>query len=196
MSYEISKIEVDEAIPEVRFACDLKACRGACCTMPGANGAPLREDEVEEIERAFPAIRKYLSREHLETIRLGGLVDGPPGDRTTPCYNSRACVFVTYEEGIAKCAFEKAYWKGEIGWRKPLSCHLFPIRVGRTNQLRFEYIPECRPALERGKKENIYVSDFLKDSLTRAYGSSWYAAFKRLCSRHRNGDTLSDPDDV
>ncbi len=152
--------------------------------MPGPRGAPLTQDEVGELERSFPVIRKYLGQDHLRAIDEHGLVDRSFGEITTTCFEHRACVFVTYENGIAQCSFEKAFFKGEIQWRKPLSCHLFPIRVdhGFNDYLRYESIPECNAALERGERENIELADFLKDSLVRAYGDSWYRDFRKLCA--------------
>ncbi len=185
--FSVQDRTIDSTIVEARFACDLQQCKGACCTMPGPQGAPLLEEEVPEIERAFPVIRKYLNEEHLRTIDERGLVERSFGEVTTTCYDHRACVFVTYEQGIAKCAFEKAYWKKEISWRKPISCHLFPIRVDRgfLDHLRYQSIPECTAAVARGKSENIFLSDFLKDALTRLYGETWYAEFVKACNLQR-----------
>ena len=193
--FSVQDITIDSTVIDARFACDLSRCHGACCTMPGPKGAPLQEAETLEIEKAFPVIRKYLNEEHLRTIDERGLVDRSSGDITTTCFDNRACVFVTYENGIAKCAFEKAYWKNEITWRKPLSCHLFPIRVdkGFLDHLRYESIPECSPALTRGGSENIYLSDFLKDALTRLYGQAWYAEFAKACTSLRRESSTKAP---
>jgi hypothetical protein len=182
-----------ENIPNVLFACDLLKCKGACCTMPGARGAPLREDELEEIEKAYPVVRKYLSFRHKDTIEERGLVQGRKGDYTTQVVQNQACVFAFFEDDIAKCAFEKAYQKGEIVWRKPISCHLFPIRVspGPDERLRFENIAECQPALARGIRERTWLSDFLEDPLSRAFGQDWYQAFRRYCESRRNGESTS-----
>ncbi len=155
--------------------------------MPGPKGAPLLEEEVAEIESAFPVIRKYLGEEHLQTIDADGLVERSGGEVTTTCYNHRACVFVTYDKGIARCAFETAWWKKEISWRKPLSCHLFPIRIDRGffEHLRYQSIPECSEAVARGKAEGVYLSAFLKDALTRLYGETWYKEFLDACNAQR-----------
>ena len=152
--------------------------------MPGPKGAPLLRSEIEEIERAFPVIKKYLDEDHLHAIETQGLVDRSSGGATTTCFDNRACVFVTYELGIAKCAFEKAYWNKEIAWRKPISCHLFPIRVdhGFTTHVRYESIGECSAALRKGELENVSLSQFLKDALVRAFGDKWYGEFLEACS--------------
>ena len=184
---------IGDDIASVKFACDLARCMGACCTMPGARGAPLREEELEEIEKAYPIVRKYLSFRHKDTVEERGLVQGRKGDYTTQVVQSQACVFAFFENGIAKCAFEKAYQNNEIGWRKPISCHLFPIRVspGVPERLRFECIAECQPAIERGTKEHVWLSEFLRNSLTRAFGENWYEQFQKYCKTRRNGEMTS-----
>lgn len=181
----IEKTLIDSQIPRVRFACNLAECKGACCTMPGYRGAPLLEGELEEIERAYPVIRKYLSYRHRDLIEERGLFQGRNGDQTTQVVEGQACVFVTFEDGIAKCAFEKAYLSKEISWRKPISCHLFPIRIeaGLPERLRYEQISQCEPALGRGEREKVPLVDFLKCPLMRAYGERWYAEFLDYCRR-------------
>ncbi len=184
---------IDENIPKTRFACDLERCKGACCTMPGQRGAPLLDEEVEEISKAYPIAGKYLSFRHKDTIEERGLVQGRKGDYTTQVVDRRACVFAVFENDIAKCAFEKAYLNHEISWRKPLSCHLFPIRVtpGSPERLRFEQIAECRPALERGAREQMPLTEFLRSSLMRAFGEQWYEEFiARYIAKKEEGNSL------
>ncbi len=184
---EIQKILVEDNIPDIQFACNTSACKGACCTIPGGQGAPLLDEELELIEKSFPVVKSYLPQEHLDTILQSGLYEGVPRAYTTMCFNNRACVFVLYEEGIAKCAFEKAFLEGKIKWRKPLSCHLFPIRIDSdmTYRLRYEQISECDPALDCGQQSNTYLINFLKEPLVRAYGSSWYEDFLLKCRSER-----------
>ncbi len=174
---------VDGPIATTKFACDLGRRKGACCTIPGGRGAPLLDSELDEIRAAFPTVKKYLSQMHLQTIEERGLFEGRPGNYTTTCVQNRACVFVTFENGIAKCSFEKAYLQREIGWRKPISCHLFPLRVdnGSRTRLRYEFPAECSPALERGDREEVFLSDFLKDALSRALGQEWCEEFSNSC---------------
>jgi hypothetical protein len=189
---EIRKIFVEDNIPGIQFACNTSACKGACCTLPGGQGAPLLNEELEQIEQAFPIIKSSLPHEHLDAIQQFGLFEGEPSAYTTMCYNNRACVFVLYENGIARCAFEKAFFEGSVKWRKPLSCHLFPIRVdrGMTNRLRYERISECDPALDYGEQNSISLSNFLKEPLVRAFGSSWYNDFQFACDwKHKASNT-------
>jgi hypothetical protein len=184
---EIQQAIIDETIPRVKFACDLSVCKGSCCTLAGGTGAPLLDDELEQIERAFSIIKSSLPREHLESIAQFGLYEGKPGSYTTMCFNNRACVFVLYENGIARCAFEKAFNEGKLKWKKPISCHLFPIRVSRDVQkrLRYERIAECNPAIDRAENENIFLSNFLKEPLIRIFGFTWYENFQLMCESER-----------
>ena len=181
----IDNISVEEKIAGVHFACDLEACKGACCTLKGGRGAPVSDEEVDQIFKAYPVIKKYLSAEHREWIEHNGLVEGVPGYYATQCVREEACVFVHYENGIAKCSFEKAFHKKEIQWRKPLSCHLFPIRAsyGATPQLKFEFLAECEPAFRKGEREGSRLYKFLESVLVRAFGSEWYSKLDQQ-SRH------------
>jgi hypothetical protein len=185
---ELRQVIIDDAIPHIKFACNLSACKGGCCTLAGGTGAPLVDDELEQIHAAFPVIQSSLPGEHLEYIAQFGLYEGKPGSYTTMCFNNRACVFVLYENGIARCAFEKAYGEGKLKWKKPMSCHLFPIRASREKpeRLRYERIAECNGARDRGEKERIFLSTFLKEPLIRAFGPAWYEEFQLTCEWDRN----------
>jgi hypothetical protein len=174
-------VKIGEAILEddvvlSRFCCDLEACKGACCCIEGGRGAPLEDDEILEVEKAFPRVRQYLPAEHLDRLTITGLWEGTPGDYVTPCIDNRACVFVYYDAGIARCSFERAYLGGLTDWRKPLSCHLFPIRVRRfgTDHVRYEQIQECVAGRVRGERENVGLPAFLKEPLIRSFGAPWY----------------------
>ena len=171
---------IDDAVTSSAFCCDLKACKGVCCCLEGGRGAPLTDDEVQLIAEAFPAAREYLGARSLDVIARDGLVEGWAGSYATPCIDHRECVFVYFDDGIARCAFERAYNEGKTRWRKPISCHLFPIRVRHFGQtvLRYEQIPECLPAREHGAACNIPLVDFLRDPLIRAFGNSWYSQLR------------------
>lgn len=175
--FTIAEIEVHQSVAETKFACDLSACKGACCTFPGGRGAPLYDNEVKEIQNAFPIIKEYLPDLHLTTIDRFGLVDGDAGYYATQCVDGKACVFVYYDNDIAKCAFERGYYDKKITWQKPLSCHLFPIRIARTEQdgkeIHFEFFRECSPALIKGESENSSLHHFVSAPLERAFGKEW-----------------------
>jgi hypothetical protein len=176
---------IEEDVLTARFACDLGRCKGACCTLPGGRGAPLDDPEVAELRRAFPAVRKHLTERSLAVIAEHGMVEGIPGSYHTTCIDDKDCVFVVYEGGIARCAVEKAFMAGEIRWRKPLSCHLFPLRIDRDgSRVRYERIGECLPAMDRGDEEGIALVDFLREPLERKFGAAWYAEFRKEAARH------------
>jgi hypothetical protein len=99
---------LEDDLIDARFACDLDGCRGACCCLEGGRGAPLADDEVTEIERAYPVVRDSLPAEHRAVLERVGLVDGGPGGFATTCINDRACAFVYFDDEIARCAFERA----------------------------------------------------------------------------------------
>jgi len=174
---------VDERIAYIKFKCDLNSCKGACCTLPGGRGAPLDDNEVEEIQKAIPVIKTYLSDRQLEEIRLNDGIEGYVGSFATSCIDNKDCVFVFYENDTAKCAFEKAFYNNDITWRKPISCHLFPIRVSDFggDVLRYEKIKECKPAIVKGKVDSTLLFEFLQDALIRKYGKKWYDEFKSAC---------------
>ena len=176
---------MDERLASERFACDLTACKGACCTLPGGRGAPLEDSEVSELEQAYPVVKQYLSRRHLDVIANDGMFEGYPGHYATTCVDDKDCVFVYYDDGIARCAIERAHTEGLISWRKPLSCHLFPARVSAngSTRIRYESIPQCDHARVNGQTANVPLYDFLKDALVRKFGEAWYDDFRRECIR-------------
>jgi len=183
----IGEAFVEDRLGDQKFACDPQACRGACCTLEGGRGAPLEDGEIEEIRRSFPAVERFLPEESLRAIRRSGLVEGVPGDYATPCVNSRECVYVFFDRGVARCSFERAFIAGETRWRKPISCHLFPIRARRFGQefLHYEQIEECAAGRRRGTAEDIPLSEFLKEPLIRKFGAAWYRTFAAECSSRR-----------
>lgn len=172
---------IDDTIIGTHFACDLLRCKGACCTFPGGSGAPLLEEEIPILERAYPIVKHLLPREHVAVIEAEGVAGGRPGDRWVRCLNDEACVFVMYDGDIAKCAIQHAYYQGQFDWEKPQSCHLFPIRVSGAarNILRMESFSECEPAFERGDAENIKLVDFVHGALQRSFGPALVSALRR-----------------
>ncbi len=191
--YSIDNLLLDEEIVHTNFTCDLEKCKGACCTFPGENGAPLLDDEIEIISKAAKEAKKYLSKKSLEVLESKGFYDGRAGRYTTVCINKRDCVFVYYDGDIAKCALEKAYFAGESEFRKPLSCHLFPVRLGNLGgkYLYYEKIDECRPGVKLGKSIDMPMLRFLDDSLIRLLGLEGYqklVVFAESKEKNANGD--------
>jgi hypothetical protein len=185
----IGEAVVDDAVTSAHFCCDVSTCHGACCTLSGGRGAPLQDQEILEIEKAFPAARQFLSEKSLLAIERQGLYEGGPGDFVTPCIEHRECVFVSFDGAIARCSLEMAFRQGLTGWPKPISCHLFPIRARTFGKmfLRYEEIEECSAGRERGTREGVRLGDFLKDPLTRALGKTWFDRFRSTLEKDITG---------
>jgi hypothetical protein len=172
---------INKDIVDINFTCDLAKCKGACCTMESELGAPLSDNEVETINKLLPVIIEYLPAEHAKEINKNGFWIRKHGELTTRSLNNRACVFVTWDGDIAKCGIEKAYNDGKIDFIKPISCHLFPIRISKFggDVLRFERYSECGPALENGNKTKIKMLDFCSTALEREYGKEFVKKIKK-----------------
>jgi hypothetical protein len=181
----IGEAVIEDDVAHARFACDLSKCKGACCTLPGGRGAPLEDDEVAALLQAFPFAASYIPADHLRTIAEHGAVEGVPGSYATVCVNDRACVFVFHEEGIAKCSLERAFQDGKTTWRKPISCHLFPLRIARgpAGHVRYERIAECRTGVEQGARDGVPLHRFAEPALIRKYGEAWVERFRQECDR-------------
>lgn len=178
---EIDKVFINEEIVTTNFTCDLAKCKGACCTMESEWGAPITEQEIEEINKVLPVVLEYLPKEHVNEIEKNGFWISKHNELMTRSLNNRACVFVTYDGEIAKCGIEKAQLEGKIDFIKPVSCHLFPIRISKFggDVLRFEKYPECTPALDKGKNTKIKILDFCQAALEREYGKDWFNKTKK-----------------
>lgn len=176
----IDGIAVEDDVVNSLFRCDLAKCKGACCTFPGDFGAPLLDSEVEQIEQSMAEAAKYLSDRSKSVLKYSGFYEGSEGSLTTMCIDRRDCVFVFYEGDIAKCALEAAYFAGKTEFRKPISCHLFPVRVREYSSLTLHYerISECLPGVKKGESESILLIDTIRDALVRAFGAEWAEKLK------------------
>ncbi|MCB2204305.1 DUF3109 family protein [bacterium] len=174
-------MRIDRKIISTRFACDLAACKGACCTFPGGSGAPVLPDEQDVLREAWETVKKDVPRAHRQEVEAHGLFDHDGEDITLRCVDDRACVFVRYDGTVAKCAIQQAYFEKAFHWPKPLSCHLFPIRVRgkKRDQLRFETFSECAPAFEHGEEQGVSLIEFLKEPLERGFGAPFYEGLRR-----------------
>jgi hypothetical protein len=176
---EIGRTIISRDIFEEHFLCDLLKCKGACC-IEGDSGAPLTKEEAQLIETEFPAYSEYLSGKHKHEIeKLGFSVIDSDGDLVTPLINNRQCVYTyTDEKGILKCAIEKAFFDGKTTFRKPVSCHLFPIRITaykRYDAVNYQELDICKPGKACGQLAKLPLYQFLKEPLIRKYGEEWYA---------------------
>jgi len=175
---EIGRTLISLDIFEKQFLCDILKCKGACC-IEGDSGAPLTNEEAEIIERDYSAFENLLPKKHKKEIEKQGfsLIDND-GDLVTPLVNNRQCAYSFYDErGILKCAIEKAHFDGKTKFRKPVSCHLFPIRITeykRYDAINYEKLDICKPGRECGVSEKLPIYKFLKEPLIRQYGEEWY----------------------
>ena len=170
---------ISQDLLEEHFLCDLKACKGACC-VEGEYGAPLEDEELSILEKNLPKIKPFLSEEGIETIaRKGSFVKGEDGEWETPLIRGRDCAYVVYDKyKIAKCGIEAAYNAGKIDFKKPISCHLYPIRLTRYNSftaVNYHQWHICSPACDLGKTQKLKVFEFLKEAIIRKFGAQWYA---------------------
>ncbi len=176
--FQIDDKIISDDIFEVNFLCDLQSCKGMCC-VEGDSGAPLEEEETEFLEKIFHIIKKYLPEKSLKEIEKQGLwVIDSDGDIVTPTIGNLDCVYAYRDEkGIVKCAIEKAYLNEEIDFRKPISCHLYPIRVKKYDDfyaLNYDKQKICQVAVILGNKKNLPMFKFLKEPLTRKFGEEFY----------------------
>lgn len=176
----MEKYIIDDRIFNVKFSCDVGKCKGACCTLKGAGGAPILDEEVKIIKRNIETVKKYLHPVHVYYLETEGFLEGRTGNYSVKSVNDEECVFSFYEDGIAKCSFQKAYFNDETDFMKPISCHLFPVRISgvRRNIIKYEEINECIDALEKGEDENLTVFEFAEASMVREYGIGFYKDLK------------------
>ena len=160
------------------FSCDLSCCKGACC-IEGDAGAPVTPEEIAAIENLLPTIWDDLSIEARKVInRQGVAYSDPEGELVTSIVNGKDCVFTCYgEDGCCYCAIEKAYRAGLCKFKKPVSCHLYPIRekkLGDMTGLNYDRWDVCHAAVLRGEKDGIPLYKYLKEPLIRRFGQQWY----------------------
>ena len=175
---QIDDVIVSFDIFKEKFYCDINACKGECC-IEGDAGAPLESKEVELLEKVLPAIWDDLSDEAKDIINKQGVCyKDVDGDLVTSIVNGKDCVFTCYDDkGYCLCAIEKAYRNGKTNFYKPISCHLYPVRVGKYGPykaLNYHRWNVCKAAVLLGEKKNTPIYKFLKEPLIRSFGEEWY----------------------
>lgn len=195
---EIGNTLVSLEIFTEKFCCDLSSCHGACC-VEGDAGAPVDESEIGGLEEAAETIWEQLSDDARTVIRKHGVVTvDRDGEFVTSIVNGRDCVFTCHEDGCCYCAIERACRNGGLNVQKPLSCHLYPIRVSKVGDslaLNYHRWSICRPAVELGKRMNLPLYKFLREPLIRAFGQEWWDELELVASELGKQGYLDGPVD-
>jgi Protein of unknown function (DUF3109) len=182
-------------ILEKKFRCNLPACLGNCCRY-GDSGAPLSDEEAHLLEDIYDKILLYLRPEGIETIaEKGTSVTDFENEQVTPLIGNEECAYTNKDGEIFLCAIEQAWSDGKISFRKPVSCHLFPVRIKNYSDFRavnYEELAICSPARSLGEKDSIYVYEFLKEPLTRALGEELYNELCIAATELRKNKTLKE----
>jgi hypothetical protein len=174
---KIGNTLISKDVISKQFSCDILKCHGDCC-IEGDAGAPLEIEEISLLEDYIDSIYPYMDEEGRKVAEKSGVFDyDMEGDLVTPLVANKACAFVYFENGIALCAIEKAYYEKKIPFIKPISCHLYPIRISKFKNfdaVNYHHWGICDMARVKGKNEKMAVYEFLKEPLIRKYGSDWY----------------------
>ena len=181
---------VSDNVAFTQFVCNLSKCKGACC-VEGEMGAPLEDDERHILEDIYEDVKPFLTQEGIEAIEKSGkyVLDEDNEFSTTLIERNTACAYVTYDEkGITKCGIEKAYEAGKIDYQKPISCHLYPVRLqeySKFTAVNYHKWPICDDACSLGKELQVPVYKFTKDALIRKFGEQWYEELEAVADHFR-----------
>jgi len=178
---EIGNTLVSIDVVKEEFICNIKKCKGVCC-VEGDSGAPVNKEEIKFLQDNIGSILPYLSEEGKKAIEEKGVyyTDIEKDDVTT-LINGSECAFTVFENGTAQCGIEKAWSDGESSFRKPISCHLYPVRITKYKDfeaVNYDRWDICSDACVLGKQEKVKVFEFLKDPLTKLYGEEWYTTLE------------------
>lgn len=182
--FQIGEVLVSREVMEEEFVCNLSACRGACC-VEGDAGAPVEPAEAETLEKEYDKISPFLREEGRAAIASQGktVIDPNDGEQVTPLVEGAECAYVVFDEkGTSKCGIEKAWEAGATSFRKPVSCHLYPIRILSTPKVEavnYHRWPICAEACTLGKELKVPVYRFTKEALIRKYGDNWYRELEK-----------------
>jgi hypothetical protein len=187
--FQLGKILVSEEIIQRDFVCNLSACKGACC-VDGDAGAPLEKEEVAILEEIYPQVKPFLRSESIASIaEQGTSVRGRDGEWETPLIEGRECAYTLFDlKGVAQCGLEQAFNQGASPWKKPISCHMYPVRVKQYTSLtavNYHKWQICDPACELGNELQVPVYRFVKEALIRKFGEEWYASLEEAALQHR-----------
>jgi hypothetical protein len=180
----IDNTYISDDVADQFFVCHIEKCKGACC-VEGDAGAPLADEELPILEEIYDQVKPYMAPAGIRAIEeQGKYVKDQDGDWGTTTVGNRECAYAIYDEkGALKCAIEQAYNDGKISFKKPISCHLYPIRITQYDQydaINYDRWGVCSPACSLGKSLGVPLYQFLKEPLIRKYGAAWYAELVRL----------------
>ena len=186
--FQLGKTIISEDIIEKQFMCNLSACKGECC-IDGDAGAPLEESELQILEDIFPKVKPFLRKEGIKSIEEQGIyTTNEDGEHETPLINGADCAYVIFDENeVAMCAIEEAYNQGEISFKKPVSCHLYPIRVRDYNEfsaINYHEWEICGDACALGRELKVPVYKFAKPALIRKFGENWYKELEEVAKNN------------
>jgi hypothetical protein len=183
--FQLGKTIVSEEILEREFVCNLSACKGTCC-IDGDAGAPLSEEETKIMEEIYPKVKPYLRPEGIAAIEAQGTwVKGEDGDFETTLIEGKDCAYVIFDGATALCGIEQAYNEGVVSWKKPVSCHLYPIRVKDFTEftaVNYDKWYICDDACTLGKELQVPVYKFVKEALVRRFGEDWYLELEKVAT--------------
>lgn len=183
--FQLGKTIVSEDVLVKDFVCNLSACHGACC-IDGDAGAPLSKEETEILEDIFPKIKPFLRPEGIQVIEEKGTwVVGTDQDLETPLIENKDCAYVIFDGKTALCGIEQAYNQGLIDWKKPVSCHLYPVRIKEFSSfsaVNYDRWDICNDACTLGKELQIPVYKFVKEALIRRFGKEWYEELESVAT--------------
>lgn len=182
--FQLGKTIVSEDLLEKEFVCNLGACKGACC-IEGEAGAPVTEEEVAILKEIYPKVKPFLRSEGIQAIAEQGThIKTTQDELETPLVNGKECAYVTFKpNGLASCGIEDAFNAGEIDFRKPISCHLYPVRVqdySEFSAVNYHKWPICNDACTLGKELKVPVYKFVKHALIRKFGENWYMELEKV----------------
>ncbi len=185
--FQLGKTIVSESIIEKDFLCNLSACKGACC-INGDAGAPLDSEEIKILKDIYPKVKPFLRKEGIAVIEAQGThITSTFGDFETPLINGADCAYVIFDDKkTALCGIEEAYNQGEVSWKKPVSCHLYPIRVkdySEFSAVNYDNWEICDDACVLGKELQVPVYKFVKEALIRKFGEDWYAELEKVAEK-------------
>lgn len=185
--FQLGKAIVSEDIIEKDFVCNLSACKGICC-VEGDAGAPLDEEEATILKEIYPKVKPFLRKEGIEAIEAQGThITTSFGDLETPLVNNAECAYVIFDDNkTALCGIEEAYNKGEVDWKKPISCHLYPIRVQDYSEfcaVNYHQWQICDDACTLGAALQVPIYKFVKEALVRKFGEDWYEELEKTAQK-------------